>query len=133
MTPPQRQGHRLYKRDKLCSTAAIDRLFAPPAAGTHPLRAIAYPLRAVWAPHPGRNGDPLQFLVSVPKRRLRHAVDRVRVRRQVREAYRHLRPLVTALPDAPVDIAFVYIADKPTDTQRIQHAVHTLLDKITNP
>ena len=72
---------RLYKKQRLCSPTAIEALFArtPDCSG-----ALAYPLRAVWRPDPGRRSDsPLAFVIVVPKRRLRHAVDRVRMRRLI--------------------------------------------------
>jgi ribonuclease P protein component len=48
-----------------------------------------YPLRLVWIPLPeNRKGDQVQFALSVPKKKFPHAVDRNRLRRQMREAYR---------------------------------------------
>lgn len=48
-----------------------------------------YPLRLVWADMSERRSSaPVQFAVSVPKRRFKKAVQRNRIRRQVREAYR---------------------------------------------
>ncbi len=48
-----------------------------------------YPLRLVWLPLPEKTGDyPVQVVVSVPKKRFKHAVDRNRIRRQIKEAYR---------------------------------------------
>lgn len=97
---------RLYKIEKLCSDTAIARLFGPdsdPGASS----ALAYPWRAVWRVDPRRAVAANRFLISVPKRRLRHAVDRVAVRRRCREAYRLSRHLIPA--DSRLDIAFVYV------------------------
>lgn len=48
-----------------------------------------YPLRLVWLPVEEATGDfPVQVVVSVPKKRFKKAVDRNRIRRQVKEAYR---------------------------------------------
>ena len=75
---------RLPKPTRLCSQTAIDRLFAQRDVKG----ALAYPLRAVWGDNLSRTrGDAVQFLPSVPKKRLRHAVDRVTMRRRIREAY----------------------------------------------
>ncbi len=82
---------RLYKREKLCSVTAIENLFARKEGNGS---AMAYPLRAVWRVSE-RNGASIQFLISIPKKRLRHAVDRVTMRRRVREAYRLNRNALT--------------------------------------
>ncbi|MDE6629310.1 MAG: ribonuclease P protein component [Muribaculaceae bacterium] len=120
----------LGKRHKLCAKVAIDRLFDQKASGS--FGALAYPLRAVWATNPGRQrGASVQFLITIPKKRLRHAVDRVLMRRRVREAYRLARPY--AVPDAteqPIDIAFIYISDKIEEYARVNRAMKKLLATI---
>lgn len=120
---------RLYKKEKLCSLTAIELLFAPGGAdGT----VMAYPWRAVWRGRSESDRRPAcpQFLISVPKRRLRHAVDRVRMRRLMREAYRLHRHL---LPDpAPaLDIAFIYVASELTDYKASVRSIHKILGRIS--
>ena len=66
------KGLRLYKKEKLCSTVAIEQLFMRGGEGVQ--GALAYPLRAVWRKNPRRSSDaPVAFVVSIPKKRLRHA------------------------------------------------------------
>lgn len=119
---------RLYKKQKLCSSVAIDLLFA---SGADSRRALAYPLRAIWRENPGRRCDaPLQMLISVPKKRLRHAVDRVKMRRRVREAFR-LNQSAYPLPEgARVDMAFIYVANGLESYAAVEQAVCRLLDKM---
>ncbi len=59
----------------------IERLFRPGNSRSY----AAFPLRMVLFTE---QGDTDQLLISVPKRCFKHAVDRNRVKRQVREAYR---------------------------------------------
>ena len=66
-----------------------------------------------------------RFLVSVPKKRIRHAVDRVTMRRRIREAYRLNRDIVPR--DISVDIAFIYVADKLLPYSRIETSMRRLL------
>lgn len=48
-----------------------------------------YPLRFVWLPmEADQAAFSAQFTVSVPKKKFKKAVDRNRLRRQIREAYR---------------------------------------------
>lgn len=134
------KGLRLYKREKLCSVTAIDRLFAGrPAKGnvtTDKYGAIgchlAYPLRMVYAENPGRGGVAVKFLISVPKKRLRHAVDRVTMRRRIREAYRHVRgPVTDVSPASRWDVAFIYVADKLCDYRRVLSSMQRLMAEIS--
>lgn len=126
---------RLYKKDKLCSVIAIDRLFAAGvrgrdgAPGVH--TALAYPLRMVWTVNMQRHCDaPLQFLISVPKKRLRHAVDRVLMRRRTREAFRlnrHNYPLVDGIR---VDVAFIYVGNGIEPYTVVDAAMQRLLARL---
>lgn len=117
----------LGKRHKLCSTTAIDALFAHGGKG-----ALAFPLRMVARRDDGRTrGEAVQFLISVPKKRLRHAVDRVTMRRRVREAYRLNRVLIPALPEgARVDVAFVYVSSDVQPYHKVERAMQRLLPLI---
>ena len=122
---------RLPKPAKLCSQTAIDRLFAQRDVKA----ALAYPLRAVWGDNLKRErGDAVQFLASVPKKRLRHAVDRVTIRRRIREAYRlNRQKYFPETLSAPVDIMFVYVGNTPEPYAKVEGAMKRLLHKIFHP
>jgi ribonuclease P protein component len=47
-----------------------------------------YPLRLTWLPTSARTAAPPEVLITVPKRTFKRAVDRNRLKRLVREAYR---------------------------------------------
>lgn len=120
-------GLRLYKIEKLCSPTAIDILFSRDARDS--ASALAYPWRAVWRRNDRRAASATQFLISVPKKRIRKAVGRVLMRRRCREAFRLTHNDI--LPrDARLDIAFIYVADAPTDYARTHSAISRLLRKI---
>lgn len=116
------KGLRLYKKERLCSRAAIDALFSGDAGGAS---AVAYPWRAVWR---ASDSGIARFVFTVPKRRLRKAVDRVAMRRRGREAYRLNRNILSG--GAGVDIAFIYVADSTVDYARTQHSIVKLLTRI---
>ncbi len=117
---------RLYKREKLCSQRAIDALFERSSGS---VAATAYPLRVVWRHASGRGGC-VRFLISVPKKRLRHAVDRVAVRRRIREAYRLSRPLLGDMAAMPVDMAFIYLSGSVLPSAPIHAAMCKALEKV---
>ncbi len=122
---------RLYKKEKLCSTAAIDILFGRGGVSISNKSALAYPLRVVWRQNGFRRSDaPVQFLISVPKRRLRHAVDRVLMRRRIREAYRLARPEFPMPAGLRIDVAFIYVASEVVPYAAVERAMHRLLGRI---
>lgn len=122
------KGLRLYKKEKLCSPIAIEQLFSRSMGAE---AALCYPLRAVWRQNPQRKSDaPIAFVVSVPKKRLHHAVDRVAMRRRIREAYRLARPLFPMPEGSRLDVAFIYVADKQRQYHSVEKAMHKLLAKI---
>lgn len=118
---------RLYKKEKLCSTIAIGQLFRR-AEGVN--AALSYPIKALWRPNPGRRSDaPIQFMISVPKRRLRHAVDRVAMRRRIREAFRlHHQDFDVAVR---TDLVLVYVANKLTPYAKVEAAMLQILTQIS--
>lgn len=75
--------HTLSKRERLKSTALIDLAFEKG------VKIKAFPLmaRAIEAPLP--HDVPFQAAFSVGKKRFRRAVDRNRIKRLLREAWRH--------------------------------------------
>lgn len=122
-------NNRLYKKEKLCSNTAINMLFKPDGTSQ---AMLAYPLRAVWRQNDGRYCDaPMQFLISVPKKCLHHAVDRVTMRRRIREAYRLNHKNYSLTDDARIDVAFIYIANSLTPYKSIEKAMKKILKNIT--
>ena len=124
---------RLYKKEKLCSEIAIGQLFGPDRADDVQ-SALVYPLRMVWRSNPRRRSDaPVQFLITIPKKRLRHAVDRVLMRRRVREAFRLTRHDCPLAAGQRLDVAFVYVANTLEPYDRVSRAMRRLLQRLSTP
>ena len=70
--------------------------------------------------------------MSVPKKRFKHAVDRNRVKRQLREAYRHHRSLLTdRMADGQsASVAFIWLTDTHFPSATVDRCVHSLLKRI---
>lgn len=118
---------KLHKDEKLTSRTAVNRLFDE----GHSL--MAFPLRAAYRLRPAGERH-VQFLISIPKKRIRKAVQRVTLRRRVREAYRLNRRslLVPVLEQQAcgVDIAFVYLDNTPAPYSVINEKMISLLTRI---
>lgn len=115
----------LYKKEKLCSVVAIDQLFG---VGGAEFSRLAYPLRMVARRNSRRASDAtVQFLISVPKKRLRHAVDRVLMRRRIRETYRLNHRSYVLSDGEKLDVAFIYVANKCENYASVERAMNKLL------
>lgn len=124
--------NKLYKTEKLCSKREIEQLYSKGSS------IIAYPLRAVWLTVPGDNvGENhvvARFLISIPKKRVRHAVDRVLLRRRTREAYRLNRQILDTAQE-PINkktllIGFNWVANERRSYATIERSMRELLSKI---
>ena len=78
---------------------------------------------------------PVQFMITVPKKKRRHAVDRVLMRRRIREAFRLLwHPLRRLIQDDPeirtLSLAIVYMHTDNSDMKAITAAVGSALSKV---
>ena len=116
------------KSERLCSRILMDRLFQ----GDN-LSVSAYPLRAVFLPVDLTEQEGVSVLMSVPKKRFHDAVDRNRVKRQLREAYRkhkHALAEQMATRKQGLLIAFIYVSAQIESTAYIEKRMTRLLEKI---
>ncbi len=113
---------RLYKREKLCSRTDINNLFARGRS------VIAYPVRCVYVVKSEAEGD-AQFLITIPKKKIRKAVSRVLLRRRIREAYRLNRDLLPQV-EGRVQMAFVWLSEETAPYSEIETKVKEILTRI---
>lgn len=89
-----------------------------------------YPLRLLWLrPEEPRGDSPVQFTVSVPKRSFKLAVDRNRIKRKVREAWRlNKHWLYSKLEDEEGQYAFMvlYTGKEDFPYEQIETAMRTI-------
>ena len=120
---------RFKKQERIVSQKLIEELFG--GGQSHSL--AAFPLRAVYMQRERQDRqEPVEVLVSVPKKRLHHAVDRNRAKRQVREAFRlQKQMLIEHIPQGQmIDIAFIWTADQPRPSAEVSKKMHHILERI---
>lgn len=117
------------KSERLCSRILMDCLFQGDNR-----TATAYPLRAVFLPVEEELQKGISILISVPKKRFHDAVDRNRVKRQIREAYRKNKHALTeqvAQSGKGLLVALIYVSAEIETTEQIEKRMIRLLDKIS--
>lgn len=122
-------SHKLpprIKRDRL-----LESLFHSPEA----IGAVAFPVRMVALEREATAGEPpLMLMVSVAKRHFKHAVDRNRAKRQLREAFRlNCAETLTVRQTErgrQLLVALLWLSDEPLSTERVAKAVHKALRKL---
>ena len=114
------------KEERIVSNLLIETLFEKGNSQS----LTAYPLRAVYLKTEHREGcAPVQLLISVPKKKFKHAVDRNRVKRQIREAYRKNKSLFESKVEEGkmLLIAIIWLSDKHFATNEVEKRVISLL------
>lgn len=127
----QKPDFSFHKSERLCSKRIIDALFA---GGSKYMSA--FPLRVVFMPVPVEAPAPLvSILVSVSKRRFKRAVKRNRVKRQIREAYRKQKHILTSVLPTPsgqgLVVAFLWLSDRLYASAEVDDCVRRLLVRIS--
>lgn len=117
------------KQERIVSGRLIETLFEKGESQT----MAAFPLRAVYLQTERRQGcAPVQILISIPKKRFKHAVDRNRIKRQVREAYRHHKQLLgdSMEEGRQLLIAFIWLSDRHCPSSEVEKRVVSILQRI---
>lgn len=120
----------LSKEERICSKKLINELFTGNGRSM-----TAFPLRVVFMKRTIVDDQPrAAMLVSVPKRYFKHAVDRNRVKRQVREAFRRNKSIITQkLTDdhEAVAMAFVWLTNEKFPSSEVENRMVRLLTRIS--
>ncbi|MBQ3624812.1 MAG: ribonuclease P protein component [Prevotella sp.] len=120
----------LTAEERISSRILIEKLFD----GGNSRSMTAYPVRLVYLQTDRQPGDvAAKILVSAPKRNLRHAVDRNRVKRQMREAYRKNKHLILEKLDANsgMALAFIWLEKQPFRSSEVEQRIINLLERVS--
>ncbi|MBQ7687512.1 MAG: ribonuclease P protein component [Bacteroidaceae bacterium] len=124
------KGLQTFKKaERITSKLLIDRLFNGEGSSM-----VVFPFRVVYIRMP--KGDvPVSILVSVPKKRFHKAVDRNRMKRLTREAYRRQKQILwNAMEesDESIAIAFICIASSLCTYANVYKSMNKILTRIAD-
>ena len=123
--------YTLRKSERTCSKIAIDNLFK----GGHSRSLSAFPIRVVYLVSDTPQQEQCQIMVSVPKKCFKRAVKRTRVKRQIRDAYRLNKAIVTEQMKKHegkyLTMAFIWLDAELHDTDEIKSKMINLLGRIS--
>ena len=114
------------KEERLCSKKLIDALFKNASS------FVVFPFRLMWVKTTLQSKFPAQIAISVPKRNFHRAVDRNKIRRQTREAYRKKKDvLYDFLQSKKIQCAMmlIYIGKTSYPYREIEVKTETILHR----
>lgn len=111
------------KKEKLKSEKLITQLFVQGQS------VVTYPLRLVYMPMTFGDGSVLKAGVSVSKRNFKRAVDRNRIKRLMREAYRLQKETYFNNFSTPYALMILYIGKDGTNFETLNLKMKELFDK----
>lgn len=112
------------KNERLCSKILIDRLIATGKSFNHS------PFRITWLPI-AESSAPVKVVISVPKRSFKKAVDRNKLKRQLREVYRNKKQNVyDVLGDKKILLLIVYTAKTKLKFSEIEQKLIEGLERL---
>lgn len=114
------------KEERLCSKKLIDALFKNASS------LVVFPFRLMWVEAILQSKFPAQIVISVPKRNFPRAVDRNKIRRQTREAYRKKKDvLYDFLQSKKIQCAtmLMYIGKTSCDYHEIESKTEVILHR----
>lgn len=111
----------LGKEERLKSKKLIEKLYLEGSS------IKAFPLRLIFIQTKHTSTFPAQVGVSVPKRNFKHAVDRNRIKRLMRESYRKQKFIVYDNLEKPYVFMISYLAKKELSYNDISEKMQLLL------
>lgn len=117
------------KEERLCSIKLIEELYRQGSSFSF------YPFRIVFQSIIEQE-VPVQIVISVPKKKFKLAVDRNRIKRQIREIYRHSKEdfFYPQLQEKGIklQLLLIYTGNEIITTSKLQKKLNLALERLLN-
>ncbi len=110
------------KKERLCHRAIVDKVFAEGSS------VKKYPFLLVWYQGPEVK-EPFQIAMSVPKRRVKFAVNRNRLKRKMREAFRKNKHTFIDQVGKPTAAVLVYLDQEDRPLIEMERKICVLFER----
>ena len=114
------------KKEKLTNKKLFEALF------TEGKSLHEFPVKLIYLPSNFSDGARVKVAVVAPKRKFKTAVDRNRIKRLMREAYRLNKPLIFNNIEGNFAFIFLYLGKKAPSFDEVETAMKKLLDAFIN-
>ena len=116
------------KEERLCNLSQIDQLYKQGSSFSF------YPYRIVYRQSPINQTYPAQIVITVPKRKFKRAVDRNKIKRLIREAYRkhkedYLYPKLRA-SNTFLHIMIIYTGNEIITAKNLEKKLNLALNRL---
>ncbi|MEA3495947.1 MAG: ribonuclease P protein component [Bacteroidota bacterium] len=116
------------KAEKLCNKIFIEQLYSDSST----IKIYNYPLILAWKEVELKTEYPAQILISVKKKFSKRAVDRNRIKRQLREIYRLNKDVIYKklfATNKKIAISLIYIGNEKLPYSKIENSFEKILSK----
>lgn len=113
----------LGKPEKLKSRKLIQQLFLEGK------QLKVFPLKLLYLQTEHTSSFPVQVAFSVPKKNFKNAVDRNKIKRQIREVYRKKKPSIFSALNKPHIFMFIFMGNKQVDYHQLDDKMHKILSQ----
>ena len=112
------------KTERLCSQVLIDRLVEKGKSFN------SFPFRIIWL-EIAESSAPIKIVISVPKRLFKKAVDRNKIKRQIREVYRkEKQKRYDLLGEKKILLMFIYSAKTKMEFKELEAKIIEALERL---
>jgi len=119
-------ANTFHKNERLCSKKQIDILFKKGRTQT------ANPVKLIHLGSEAESGKQVRAMFVVPKKKFKHANDRNKLKRRMREAYRlQKEEFYAQIGNCKLNLAFLYYGSKAEEYNVIFKAIAKLLSNLT--
>lgn len=123
----QMKKYYFRKEERLSSIKLIERLYNQGSSfSLYPFRIVSLAVET--------NNLPAQLVISVPKRKFKRAVDRNKIKRQIRETYRHAKAdyFYNALAEKSISLhlLIIYTGNEIITSDKLEKKLNLALNRL---